>query len=352
MEKINKINFKVLNKINELGNSRLEFKLSGPNIDYIVVNTIRRTILSEVPIYAFNEFKFEKNTSVFHNNYLKLRLRHLPVWAIENTLDYLEYNFKKLKNETDENIDLIEEKVPGVEQTQTDADDVELQVEKSLNSSSLKQLTMYINYKNKTNEIVSVTTADAKFYYEEKQIPSPYKIPIPLVKLQPEQEIAFSAITKIGTEFEDAMYSAVSACVYKQINDNEFDFIIESRGQINEKRILQVALINIERRIKNFLKLLTDEKKSDNKIKKDENDGLEGVIVVNNEDHTLGNLISRGMQLHEKISFAGYNLPHPLGRKVNFHYKLRSGEIKKVVKDVVEYYSDLFEQIAKFINSL
>lgn len=363
MDKISKINFKVLNKITELGNSRLEFKLAGPNIDYIVVNTIRRTILSEIPIYAFNDFKFEKNTSVFHNNYLKLRLRQLPVWSIENTVDFLDNKLKK-SNENDEEInENIDEIVPS-EQNQTTGDEIQLQVDKSLNSSSLKQLTMYINYKNKSNEIVNVTTSDAKFYYEEKQIASPYKIPIPLVKLQPGQEIAFSAITNIGTEFMDAMFSAVSACVYKQIDENEFDFVIESRGQISEKRILQVALINIEKRMKNLLKMLSDEKKSNNskdtyaphndyKIKKETtNDGLDGVIIVNNEDHTMGNLISRGMQKHDKISFAGYNLPHPLGRKVHFHYKLRSGEIKNVVKDVIDYYTELFEQIEKHISSI
>ena len=72
MEKISKISVKLINYESEIGNSRLEFNLSGSNIDYIVANTIRRTILSDIPIYAFNEFKFEKNTSVFHNNYFIL----------------------------------------------------------------------------------------------------------------------------------------------------------------------------------------------------------------------------------------------------------------------------------------
>ena len=66
MLKVNKINLAVINKELELGNSRLEFKISGPNVDYIIANTIRRTIMTEVPIYAFGEFKFEKNSSVFH----------------------------------------------------------------------------------------------------------------------------------------------------------------------------------------------------------------------------------------------------------------------------------------------
>jgi len=347
MLKVNKISLKILDKQKELGNSRIEVKISGPNIDYTIANTIRRTIFSEIPIYAFNEFKFDKNTSVFHNNYLKLRLRSLPIWTIENTVEFIDYNIKNTNNintELDENLEITNNDGNG--------DEVELEIEKTLNSSTLKQLTMYINYKNKSNNIVTVSTSDAKFYYEEKQIESPYKVAIPIVKLQPSQEIAFSAITKIGTEQEDAMYGAVCICTYKQINDNEFNFIIESRGQIDEKRVLQVALINIERRIKNFLKLLLDEKNVSNKIKTEESNN-QGIIIINNEDHTLGNLISRGLQQHENITFAGYNLPHPLAKKVHFHYKHdKNSNIKNIVEDVVNYYSDIFSQIKKLVDGL
>jgi len=204
---------------------------------------------------------------------------------------------------------------------------------------------MYVNYKNKSKDIYTVTTNDAKFYYDEKQILSPYKTGIPIVKLQPNQDIAFNAITKIGTEYLDAMYSAVSVNYYKQNNENDFTFIIESRGQITEKRILQVALINIERRLKLFLKLIKD----DIKLNETKN---QGIIIVNNEDHTLANLITRGLQTHDKISFAGYNLPHPLANKVHFHYKLKNGNIINILEDVIEYYFELFKAIEKQINTI
>ena len=56
MINVNKVNISVLNSEVELGNSKLDIKISGNNIDYIVVNTIRRTIFSDIPIYAFNIF--------------------------------------------------------------------------------------------------------------------------------------------------------------------------------------------------------------------------------------------------------------------------------------------------------
>lgn len=251
----------------------------------------------------------------------------MVIWNIDNTIDYFE---------NDKKDDIIKETIEEYEE-----DDVELDVDKTLKSSTLKQLTMYVNYKNKTENIVTVTTDDAKFYYDQKQMPSPYNVPIPLVKLQPKQEIIFSAITNIGTENMDAMYSAVCVAAYKQKTDNEFDFFLESRGQITEQRILQVALINIEKKLNNFIKLINEKTFDDNE--------LEGIIVVNNEDHTMGNLISRGLQMHSNIDFAGYNLPHPLAKKVHLHYKLNKGNIKKIIQDVVDYYVKLFGEIKKNI---
>lgn len=330
MQKVDKVNIKLINMDKTLGESRLEFKLDGTNIDYIIANTIRRTILADIPIYAFNIFKFEKNTSVFHNDYLKLRLRHMPIWTIDNNIDMFDStDIKKEELDKDE-----------------ENDDYEMEVEKNVNVSSLKQLTMYVNHKNNTNDIMCVSTAHAKFYYEEKLIETPYKIPIPIVKLQPNQEIAFSAITMMGTEQENAMYSAVCIVASKMIKDNMFDITIESRGQINEKRILIVALINIDKKLKHFLKMLKEDSKS---ISEEKNN--EGMIIVNNEDHTLGNLIARGMQMHKKILFAGYNLPHPRVKKVHFHYKHVDGaNIIKIIEEVVEYYTEIFTNIKKSVD--
>lgn len=334
MIKISKINVLLINKNDELGNSNLDFKISGSNIDYIVVNTLRRTIFSDIPIFAFNVFKFEKNNSIFHNNYLKLRFQHMPVWSINNNIDYVDNQknnnvLEKINEEDDDDVGKVEDN-------------------NNLNSSSLNQLTMYVNYKNKTNEIISVTTSHAKFYYDEKQISSPYKNDCLLVKLQPGQEISFSAVTVLGTEKKDTIFSAVSIIAYKQINENEFDFTLESKGQLTETRILQVALINIERNLRNFLNVFLED------LKKNIDDNLEeGLIIVNNEDHTLGNLISRGMQQHSKVKFAGYSLPHPLANKVHFHYHLeKDGDIKIIIKEVVEYYSEIFNNIGKGIDKL
>ena len=67
-----------------LGSSRLEFNLKGENIDYVVVNTIRRIAMSNIPVYSFQDFKFNKNSTVFNNNIIKSRLKNMVVWGIKN----------------------------------------------------------------------------------------------------------------------------------------------------------------------------------------------------------------------------------------------------------------------------
>lgn len=330
MNKIDKVDIKVLSHDKTLGNSRLEYRIKSKNVDYIVINTIRRSILSFVPVYAFVNFKFEKNTSVFNNNYLKLRINNMPVWAIDNDIIY--YEKKQMEMKPVEETDNVEEFGNiDIEETET---------KETNRVDKLNQLTMYVKYHNITDKNLTVTTDHAKFYYNGKNINSPYKTPIPIVDLQPKQDISFSVTTDLGIEEMNAMYSPVSICTYKQLAENEFELYLESRGQRKEQYIISVGIDNVIKHMNDFAKLLENNYK--------ESDNLEGVMHVNNEDHTLGNLISRGLQQHEKISFAGYKMTHPMDTKIEIYYKLKKKDnLVNIVDDVIKYYTTIFNEIKK-----
>jgi DNA-directed RNA polymerase subunit L len=325
MNKIQNIDYNVASYDKTYGNTRLEIDIKGPNIDYVVLNTLRRTILSHIPNYAFTEFNFKKNNTIFNNNYLKLRITNIPVWGIENNVEIFVPKKKSIIEETiyeEENIN----------------DDIDLNPEaQNLNTSTLKQLTMFVDYKSNDKDIMTVTTDHAKFYYAEKKIDSPYKNPIPIVKLQPNQTITFSVITSIGTEQQNSIYSVASVCFYKEIKENNYQFVLESRGSMTEKKIIHNALINIIDKLKNIFKTITtdiDDKKT------------KGELLIMNEDNTMGNLISHGMQQHKDIKFAGYNIPHLLEDKVLIHYELnKGGELIDVLNDVTDYYIKLFDKL-------
>lgn len=306
------------------GSSRLEFIISGSKINYIMVNTLRRIILSQIPTYVFTEFTFNKNNSVFHNNFLKNQIQNLPVWGIDNKLEYYDNSLKVKNVEADEIEDL--------------EDNVDLSIEKKVNSNSLEQLTMYVDFENKSNDIYTVTTDDAKFYFAQKQINNPYHVPIQLVKLQPKQIINFSVVTSVGIEEENSMYSPVSICVYDQKSDNEFNFIVESRGQLSEVKIINIATLNLIKKLENIL------------IQVPDNNEDSGQIQINNEDHTLGNLLTHGLQHHKNIKFAGYNMTHPLEKRVIINYTLKSGKIKETIKSVINDFIETFKEIDKKIE--
>lgn len=318
------VNIKNVSFDKTVGSSRLEFDINGSEIDNVIVNTLRRTVLTDVPIYAYTDFKFTKNNSVFHNNFLKNQIKNMPVWGIDNKIDYFEKNDKKIELMED-NEDL--------------EDNVDLSIDKKVDSTSLNQLTMYIDYENKSNDIETVTTDNAKFYFAQKQIDNPYSIQIPIVKLQPGQQIKFSVVTSIGIEKENAIYSPVSICVYEEKENKNFRFIIESKGQIAEKRILKVAYLNIIKKLESIVSQISDI------------NGDEGELQINDEDHTVGNLLSQGLREHKNVAFSGYYMPHPLEKRVIINYKLKSGKIKEIIKNVINDFIDIFTKIDKAIQN-
>jgi len=331
MNKIQNISYDIVDYDSTYGNTRLEINIKGSDINYIILNTLRRVILSYIPNYAFTEFNFKKNNTIFNNNYLKLRISNIPVWGIDNNLEI--YIPKKK----------IIEEVINEEENMNDDIDLNPEINNNLNSSTLKQLTMFVDYKSNEKDIMTVTTDHAKFYNEEKKIDSPYKIPIPLVKLQPNQTITFSVITSVGIEKQSSIYSVVAACFYKEINEHEYNFIIESRGYLTEKKIIHIGIVNIINKLKNVIKNLPD--KIDNTKQK-------GEIILINEDATLGNLLSYGLQKHKDVTFGGFNIPHPLEEKVKIHYELKNNKIIDVLTDIVDYLINLFEIIDEKNNKI
>ena len=308
------------------GTSRLEFDINGPEINSVIMNTIRRTVYTDIPIFAWTQFNFTTNSSVFHNNFIKNQIKNMPVWGIQNKIDFYEKDIKI------ENNNIMEDENEDLE------DNVELNVDKTVNSTSLDQITMYVDYENKSNNHISVTTDMIKFY-SGKQIENPYPIPIQIVKLQPKQKIDFSVVSSVGIEKMSTIYTPVAICVYDKKADDDYRFIIESRGQISEKRILEVAFLNIIKKLKYILVQIQD------------NEYNEGEIQINNEDHTIGNLLSNGLQKNKHVQFAGYNMPHPLEKRVIINYKLKSGKIKEILKDVIEEFIDIFNKISKLIET-
>ena len=325
------INIKVKSHLplkNNKGSSELVLNFSGKQINNIVINSIKRIIQSDIPIYAFDNFTITDNDSVFNNNYIKSHIRNIPVWGIENKLE--EY----VENEQIENEEVFDETTGIIK------DDVDLDTNKETDYSSLNKLTMYLDFENKKNEVVHVTTDQCIFYYKEGMIKSPYNNPVQIVKLQPNQKIKLSAQANTGTSDKSAIYSATSVCYFKENSESDYDFIIESRGQLTEVRILQIGLKLINKKLTKFLQNLPKSK------------GMEGILKIEGEDHLLGNLLTYQMQQMNSVRFCAYTTPHPLNKEIEIDYKLNAGNINNIFKEVVSYYENIFSNIEKEISKI
>merc|ERR1712196_140507 len=178
------------------GLTRYEFNIKGKDVSTALVNTLRRTLWSDIPVFYFDKIKILLNTSIYNNDYLTLRIKNIPIINIENKEVYCEKIFSEnfLDNTIIENENTID-----------------------IDKTILSNLTIYCNVENKDNELMNVTTDHCKFYYKQSEIKSPYPKPILIIVLKPNQKINFSAISIIGCERISAEQSAVSVCGYKEI---------------------------------------------------------------------------------------------------------------------------------------
>lgn len=316
--------------------SRLEVTLEGKNINHVVINTLRRVGMTDVPVYSFDQVDITENKSIFNNDYMRLRIRTLPVPNVENKVTYLD----------DEQLNSVKDTImEGDEEQEENADiaigddNIDYNQVRQVVSDTYDMITMFLDIENKKEDIMSVTTENCSFYKNGQEIKNIYKDPLLLIKLKKDQKIKLSAISKLGKEKISSLFSAVSILTYKQLTDNKFQMILESRGQVSEYRVLYVACMNVIQMMQNILE----------QIPKNNSD-MEGQLHSNNLDHTYGNLLVTGMLQHKDVEFAGYAKPHLLDNKIIIKYVLKKGSIYNVVSDVTEYYTQLFTKLSKLFD--
>ncbi len=150
------------NKKKHIKSSELCLKFTGSDCNYKILSTLRRVCQNNIPTYAFNfqNIEIQENTCVaFNNDYMKLRLSQLPIFNINSELFFLHPKYWKNINFADINREKHQDE---------------------------KNIKIYINSHNNSNEIKPVTTKDVKVYVDDEQIEM-YDLdaPILIVLLRP-----------------------------------------------------------------------------------------------------------------------------------------------------------------------
>ncbi len=354
------------------------------DIDVSILNSIRRTILSDIPNVAFDfepyEFDNKKvdiitNTCSLHNEIILQRLSMIPLKFTENEIsdfDPLKYKFKLSKT-------------------------------------------------NNTNKMLNVTTGDIQIFDENnKKYPDSFirkifpknKISddfILLTKLKPNNydkdkgdSIEINMIASKKTAKDYAGFGYVSQCVYHNIVDkdkakqalkelkeknknlnskeledlekdfntldkfrhfktnkydepNSFQFDIESEARVSPEYLFFKSIEIIKGRLQRLLENIIDNKITINKIKNTEN---LYEFIIENEGHTIGNLIQSilyniHIRENEKkdINFIGYKCPHPLENtliiNIRFTNNINSTEVNAIFRKGITDIQDILDNINK-----
>ena len=365
-------------KIDDSYNNYLILNLSGPDINNVIINTLRRVIMELVPIYAFEKSNIEisKNTSIYNNDYMRLRLSNFPIISIDNPIETIK---QSANLEYEANISKFEKKIEDI--------NIIAEKEQAYKLEKAQNFIININCKNTTSNILPITTShpDIRYYYQTKMISSPYVSPLLIIKLKPGEEFISSLTSTIGIGLSNSNYMATSVCAYSEESETSFNFNIESLKQLTEIEIMIRACQIIIIKLNNFLEIFINKIKSyssekivddfnlDNQnknssssdsdtvtesaIRNTSDDVLEqhrvkGLINIENESHTFGNLLAKLLQDHPSILFAAYKIDHLLIKELSLAYKTDGTDIIIILEEIINRGKNIYVDISDKLEKI
>lgn len=308
-------------KFHELHGSYLTLELSGKNLNVKYINTIRRVAMDEIPIYAFPSelIKIEGNTSIFNNDYMKLRLSQLPILDVDSELNYLDNKYLNMGLNFD------------------DPNFIKYEKEKIIE--------IYINSYNNTPDNMNVTTNDIK-YVEDGEPMNKYstKYPILLTQLRPNETFKAHMKAALSTGIKSNIFSASSNCFYDYDEEsNKLILTLESQGQIPENIILIKSCNFIIKKLGDFKNYFEERIKETPEYKKN----LTMTFEFENEDHTMGEILNDCFQDHPKIVFCGLSKPSPLERTIKIKVISSDENLIKYITECIDYLTNVYNHILK-----
>lgn len=330
-----------IKKLTSKNERELRLQIEGYNIDFSVVNALRRTILMSIPIYGFHRSNIyidvEKSYNMYNNDLIYNQIETLPIFDIPNYFD-LENPEIFLPTKIMKNLfgSFIQEKYTE-EKTEEEKTDVDA-------NKKLFKIELAINIKNNTSSDKFISTHDAVLKIDGK-ISNSYQTrrPISILVLKPNEEIYLRAEANLGISNMHAIYEATTNAIHRELSPTKYEFEYETLGQLDKNMIFTKACMILIKKLeylRNFIK---------NKYKEelDQTETIE--IQLFGEDHTLGNLIATVLQKCEYINKAAYSMPHLFIDQITIAYELNEktkvGPIEIFI-NVIDYLIKLFQQIA------
>jgi DNA-directed RNA polymerase subunit L len=272
-------------KFNGIISSQLRLKLGGLNA--VIANTLRRVVHDDLPIYGFPSelIKIDQNTSTFNNDYMRDHLSQLPILNQDCELSYLDPMYWK---------------------------DVDYKDLNRTKHQKEKIIEMYINVHNVSPEVMNVQTDNAKFFVDG-EIVDMYKgyteKPL-LIQLLPNATFKCHMRSALGTGEQNNLWASGLA-FYDEDADGNVTLTVESFGQLSEYTILIKCCQYMDLKLSAFKKNI-EQKITEGKI----SSKRAMILELDDEDHTIGNVINDSLQDHSGIVFAGLSKPDHLVKSI------------------------------------
>ena len=200
---------KILHKDEET----IQFIIKG--INATIANTIRRTIITEVPILAVDEVDFLKNDSALYDEIIAHRIGLIPL--------------------------------------KTDLQSYEVKEECTCKGKGCAKCQLYLSLKIKGPAIVYASDIQSQ---DPKVKPVFEKMPITI--LIAGQKLEFEAVAKLGRGKEHSKF--VPGIAYYTEDKEGIIFTIETFGQLRPEEIFNEALNILDKRMDEFDKKIRDSK--------------------------------------------------------------------------------------------
>lgn len=293
--------------IEELANDDNEKKLliikkrvrfTGNDVRVSIINSLRRAMMDYVPTYAFvpELINITKNTttSITTDDFIIATVSQLPVLGVDPGIPYLENEYYDEINYSDTN----RPKHP-----------------------TEKNVELYINAVNDTEEPMLITTDNAKCYIDGDEIIM-YKKSFALIKLKKGEELKLHAKAVLGIGEINQIWSPVGICALqygddtKKLKDQnlseiekDITLMIPLQGQIkNAYDVASRACTAIQYKLQ-----MLKEKMLSEKISRGETTNYARIIL--DEDSTIGEIINDIMQENKEIVYCGGGMVTNLEKK-------------------------------------
>ena len=352
-------------------------KFDVANCDSSFVNAIRRSIITDVETISFNtddyinsDLKVIHNTSSLHNEFILHRMGLIPIYS-DNISNYNPDNYKFILNKENKTQNIIDVTTNDIEVLNLETNTLE-DTEKFFPKNSItNDHILIIKLKQNPNgegQKIHIEGKSSKNSGSTHIRFSPVSNVLFINKQDPEKvdagfseyvkafqvknNITFneSEIKKLARRFQ--IEKAERLYYVDENNDpNVFEFEIETCGVLKPHRILIESLSSLENKLKKFI-IELDNALSGNpskvKIKESECIMKSFDIIIDNENHTLGNLVQSYINRDYKNEniFVGYMNPHPLKNEIFFRIKSEDiNSVKKIIVTTATKLIDTFNRL-------